>query len=164
MEMSKKNSSYSLKKIHPIILKNDNKLYQKFINDKTMTMTSRSKKIYFPNDINSKITDNIKTLFYPCFARINKFKKIFNLKVNNTNNNLNTFKTINNVNSNLHLKNTLFKDGFDFKNSNKVKRVKTPNNKQFNNHKKEKINKGTNISNDSNEKKIITITIILIKN
>jgi hypothetical protein len=114
-----------------------------------MTMTARSKKIYFPKDINSKNTNNIKTLFSPHFARINKFKKFFKSKATNTKNNHNNqLYTINNV----HIKNNFFEVKYGLKKP-IFRRVKTPNSKQFINNKTEKLNKGTNISNDSNEKK-----------
>ena len=151
--MSNTNSSYKLKKIHPIILKNDNQLYQKYIKDRIMT--TRNKKLSFPQESDSKINNNIKALISPNFEKLNKFRKSYNsninkIKVKNKNYNLNAF---NNVNIDLNINNNFFKEKDDLKKSN-INRVKTPSNKKLIRYKKYKINKATDISNDSNKIKI----------
>lgn len=140
------NSSYKLKKIHPIILQNDKNLLTQYIKEKIIN--SRNKKFYFHNSTNPKHI-NIKALIPPNCENKNKFMKTEHLGYQQKKNRVkSTLYSLNN-NSNLNLRNNFYKEKYNLDNFIFNQKITTPNKYIIDNIKKEKnkINEYTNISN-----------------
>ena len=145
------NSSYKLKKIHPIILKNDS--YSLNIFNKESRTNNRNKKLSFKSSTNKKY-NNLKALICPNLEKIDKIQKKISIKNDELKTQFNyqdeNVYTINNINNNPKIKRNFFKDSIKTRNNFFNRSVKTPkniNNKNKNTKKvKYKINKSTNIS------------------
>ena len=148
------NSSYKLKKIHPIILKNDTHLLKKYLKEKKIN--SRNKKKSLQNEIDNNYI-YLKDLISPNFQKIKEFrKKIFSnsieKEITKNNKNSNIF-TINNINVQSMFKKNIFKEEFNLQNTNYNNKIVIPNNNKIKIKKKEKykINRSTNISIELNK-------------
>ena len=146
------NSTYKLKKIHPIILQNDKDLLYQYIKEK-INNNSRNQKFYFHNSTSPQHI-NIKALISPNSEKINIFKKTTYLD-NEQNAKIlkNPLYSFNN-NSNLNIRKNLFQKQYNIY----LNRKNTMPNKLFNEINKAKCkinksNKSTNISNEFNKLK-----------
>ena len=136
------NSSYKLKKIHRIILKNENHSVNKYIKEKLIN--NRNKKLF--NKKNSRNNNNkdinLNALICPNMEKINKIQ---NEIKNQYNKKYTSIYTINNNNTiNPKMRNKYFKDEIETRKTYTNQRINTP---------KYKINKSTNISIELKRKK-----------
>ena len=147
------NSSYKLKKIHPIIIKNDNYSLNLFIKESSKSINNRNKKLSCKSSTNRKY-NNLKALICPNLEKIDKIQKKISIKKDELKTKFNyqdnKVYTINNINNNPKIKRNFFKDVIKTRSNFFNRSVKTPNNINNKNRNikkvKYKINKSTNIS------------------
>ena len=145
------NSSYKLKKIHPIIIKNDN--YSLNLFNKESNINNRNKKLSCKSSTHKKY-NNLKSLVCPNLEKIDKIQKKISIKKEELKTKFNyqdnNIYTINNINNIPKIKRNFFKDAIKTRSNFFNRTVKTPNsinNKNKNiKEAKYKINKSTNIS------------------